>query len=65
MLLSMLRSHPQIHARGEFLGRLDDADLDERLETAFRAPPQIRAVGFKAFYYIIRWAVILKRSGGD
>jgi LPS sulfotransferase NodH len=52
LLVSLLRSHPRVDARGELLLRLDGATVPQRLEEIYgRKPRHIRAVGFKCFYY--------------
>lgn len=52
MLISMLNSHPAILARGEIFQRLKGRQIQVILRRVFsRQPRNIKAVGFKIFYY--------------
>ncbi len=52
LLISMLSSHPRIHAKGELLRRLDGRDPARVLGGVFgRQPFYVKAAGFKMFYY--------------
>ena len=52
MLISLLRSHPNICARGEVVGKLDGRNYKDVLADAFTTKSHlIKASGFKLFYY--------------
>ncbi len=52
MLLSLLRSHPNIRAEGEILNRLKGRNFQDIISTAFSKQPfYVKAKGFKVFYY--------------
>ena len=52
LVIDMLKSHPSVHAKGEILGRLAGRSCEEVLAGVFHDyPPEVRAVGFKLFYY--------------
>jgi len=52
MLISMLNSHPHVHAKGELFHRLYGQPATRVLAKIYGAhPAQIEAVGFKIFYY--------------
>ncbi|MBN1630803.1 MAG: sulfotransferase [Thermoleophilia bacterium] len=52
LLMSLLRSHPQIRADGEVFSRLKGRDLQTLLAKTFSKQPRyIKARGFKIFYY--------------
>jgi LPS sulfotransferase NodH len=52
MLISLLNSHPNIHAEGEIFNRLNGRDYGTILQNVFaEPPPNIKAKGFKLFYY--------------
>lgn len=51
MLMSFLRSHPQVEVYGEYFSRLDGKPYQDMLAAVFSPHPrQIKAVGFKIFY---------------
>jgi len=52
LLISLLNSHPQVVAGGEYFRRLHGLDHNEVLRKAFSGEPfPIKAKGFKIFYY--------------
>lgn len=52
MLLAMLKSHPNIYAKGEIFRNLNGRDMEEVLNDIFSPQPKyIKSVGFKIFYY--------------
>src|SRR5262245_4120422 len=53
MLLSMLRSHPQVVVSGEVFARVEPDKLHATVERTFgrRVPRRVRATGCKVFYY--------------
>jgi LPS sulfotransferase NodH len=52
MLISLLNSHPNIHAEGEIFRELSGRNYKDVLEKAFaRQPFHVKAKGFKIFYY--------------
>lgn len=52
MLISMLNSHPKVHAKGELFHRLYGQPAERVLTKIYGThPAQIQAVGFKIFYY--------------
>jgi len=53
MLLSMLRSHPQVLVRGEVFARVEPGALHATVEGTFhrRVPRNVAAAGCKVFYY--------------
>jgi len=53
MLLSMLRSHPQVLVGGEVFARVEPDKLHATVERTFRArvPRRVTAAGCKVFYY--------------
>ena len=52
MLISMLNSHPGIHAKGELFHRLYGRSPEQILTKLYAThPAHIQAVGFKIFYY--------------
>lgn len=51
MLIKMLNSHPEIHARSEILSRLNGRSIEGIIKKQFcKVPLAIKAVGFKIFY---------------
>lgn len=53
MLLSMLRSHPQVLVRGEVFARVEPDELQATVDRTFRrrVPRNVEAAGCKVFYY--------------
>ncbi len=52
LLISLLNSHPHIHAKGEVFSRLNGGDYRQVLAKAFsKQPYYVKAHGFKFFYY--------------
>ena len=52
LLLSLLRSHPNVWAEGEIFRRLNDRPFEPGLRRLFsRQPFYVAAAGFKIFYY--------------
>lgn len=52
LLISYLRSHPNIRAKGEVFSELEGKDFESELRNAFGRPPlEVKASGFKLFYY--------------
>lgn len=52
LLISFLDSHPNVHARGEIFTLLGNRDYQRVLNSIFgKNPRNVKAVGFKLFYY--------------